>query len=107
MSKDYLVIVPDTGALIDGRITQKLVKLEAQHPKVLVHNSVIAELEYQANLGKEIGFSGLDELRQLTSLAGQGVISLEFIGERPSSSEIEGAKFGEIDSKIRLLALEH
>ncbi len=107
MQNRDLVIVPDTGALIDGRITQKLVKLEAQHPKVLVHNSVIAELEYQANLGKEIGFSGLDELRQLTSLAAQGVISLEFIGERPSSSEIEGAKFGEIDSKIRALALQH
>ncbi len=105
MSKD-LVIVPDTGALIDGRITQKLVKLEAQHPKVLVHNSVIAELEYQANLGKEIGFSGLDELRQLASLAAQGVITMEFVGDRPSSSEIERAKFGEIDAKIRHLALQ-
>ncbi len=106
MSNKNLVIVPDTGALIDGRITQKLVKLEAQHPKVLVHNSVIAELEYQANLGKEIGFSGLDELRQLASLATRGIISLEFTGDRPSSSEIERAKFGEIDSKIRQLALQ-
>ncbi|MBI4406570.1 Flp pilus assembly complex ATPase component TadA [Candidatus Micrarchaeota archaeon] len=106
MSSRDLVIVPDTGALIDGRITQKLVKLEAQHPKVLVHNSVIAELEYQANLGKEIGFAGLDELRQLASLAAQGVINLEFVGDRPSSSEIERAKFGEIDAKIRYLALQ-
>ncbi len=107
MSSKDLVIVPDTGALIDGRITQKLVELEAQHPKVLVHNSVIAELEYQANLGKEIGFSGLDELRQLVAIAGKGVITIEFVGDRPSASEIERAKFGEIDSKIRLLALQH
>ncbi len=107
LENSMMVIVPDTGALIDGRITQKLVDLEAKHPHVLVHNSVVAELEYQANSGKEIGFSGLTELRQLTSLAAQGVITLEFVGERPSSSEIEGAKFGEIDSKIRELALKH
>ncbi len=105
--ENSIIIVPDTGALIDGRITQKLVNLEAKHPRVLVHNSVVAELEYQANSGKEIGFSGLSELRQLTSLAAQGTITLEFVGERPTASEIEGAKFGEIDSKIRQLAFEH
>ncbi|MFH0713650.1 MAG: ATPase, T2SS/T4P/T4SS family [Candidatus Micrarchaeota archaeon] len=104
---EKIVIVPDTGALIDGRITQKLVNLESKHPHVLVHNSVVAELEYQANTGKEIGFSGLSELKQLVSLASQGIITLEFTGERPSSTEIERAKFGEIDSKIRELALKN
>lgn len=102
------VIVPDTGALIDGRITQMLTASESKaKPLVLVHNSVIAELEYQANSGKEIGFAGLKELRQLASLAAQGVVTLEFFGTRPSASEIKRARFGEIDSKIRELAREN
>ncbi len=102
------VIVPDTGALIDGRITQMLTVSESKaKPLVLVHNSVVAELEYQANSGKEIGFAGLKELRQLASLAAQDIVSLEFHGSRPSASEIKRARFGEIDSKIRELAREH
>ncbi|HII38768.1 TPA: Flp pilus assembly complex ATPase component TadA [Candidatus Micrarchaeota archaeon] len=97
-------IVPDTGALIDGRITEIL----AEHPnaRVMVAESAVAELEFQANSGREIGFAGLEELKRLSDLAKQGKVVLEFAGERPNSFEIENARFGEIDAKIRGLAKE-
>lgn len=97
------VIVPDTGALIDGRITSML---RGKIARVIVHNSVVAELEYQANIGKETGFAGLEELKNLSNLAKTKAITLEFTGSRPTSSEIERARFGEIDAKIRESALE-
>ena len=97
------IIVPDTGVLIDGRITQRLEQLK-EPLKVLVPESVVAELEYQANSGKEIGFAGLAELKILSEFAKNGKIEIEFVGERPSASEIERARFGEIDAKIRQVA---
>lgn len=100
------VIVPDTGALIDGRITETIEKESANKNKVkvVVAQSAVAELEYQANVGKETGLAGLQELKKLSQMARQGLISIEFLGERPNSFEIENARFGEIDSKIRGIA---
>ncbi|MEW5956063.1 MAG: PINc/VapC family ATPase [Candidatus Micrarchaeota archaeon] len=97
-------IVPDTGALIDGRVS----KLLEEHAKarVIVSESVVAELEFQANSGREIGFAGLEELKRLSDLAKQGKILLEFAGARPNAFEIENARFGEIDAKIRAVAKE-
>jgi len=95
-------IVPDTGALIDGRITQLLE--ENRNARVIVSESVVAELEFQANSGREIGFAGLEELKRLSDLAKEKKISLEFAGERPNAFEIENARFGEIDAKIRAVA---
>lgn len=96
-------IVPDTGVLIDGRITELLAE-EKEGIRLVVSHSVIAELEYQANTGRETGFAGLEELRKLSQLGREGRIVLEFAGERPNSSEIARARFGEIDAKIRGLA---
>lgn len=100
------VIVPDTGALIDGRITETIEKESANKNKVkvVVAQSAVAELEYQANMGRETGLAGLQELKKLSQTAKQGLISIEFLGERPNSFEIENARFGEIDSKIRGIA---
>ncbi len=100
------VIVPDTGALIDGRITETIEKESANKNKVkvVVAQSAVAELEYQANVGKETGLAGLQELKKISQAAKQGLISIEFLGERPNSFEIENARFGEIDSKIRGIA---
>ena len=99
-------IVPDTGVLIDGRISELVEKEWAggHQVKIIVSYSVIAELEYQANSGREIGVAGLAELKKLSELAKTGTVTLEFAGERPSAFEIERARFGEIDSKIRSLA---
>ncbi len=96
-------IVPDTGVLIDGRITELLQK-QKDPLTVIVPHAAVAELEFQANSGREIGFAGLEELRKLSELAKSGTIFIEFLGERPSGFEIERARFGEIDAKIRLMA---
>lgn len=96
-------IVPDTGVLIDGRISE-LVKHAREETEVVIANSSLAELEHQANAGKEIGFAGLNEIKKLHELAKQGKVSLHFEGERPDAYEIESARFGGIDAKIRKLA---
>src|SRR3989338_5797039 len=103
------VIVPDTGVLIDGRITELVAKQEEAGAtvKVIVPYAAVAELEFQANSGREIGFAGLNELKKLSELAKHSKLQLEFLGERPNGFEIERARFGEIDPKIRELAKQH
>ncbi|MBI4399414.1 Flp pilus assembly complex ATPase component TadA [Candidatus Micrarchaeota archaeon] len=98
------VIVTDTSVIIDGRITQLIKKGEFKGARVIVPNAVLAELEHQANLGKEIGFAGLAEVRELNELGKQGVIAFQCFGERPTIDEIRGAKLGDIDAKIRDIA---
>ncbi|MEK6953626.1 MAG: PINc/VapC family ATPase [Candidatus Micrarchaeota archaeon] len=97
------VIVPDTGVLIDGRISEML---QSGHEKIrlVISRAVIAELEYQANVGREVGFTGLEELKKLQQMQKAGKLEVKFEGERPSPFEIKNARFGEIDSKIRGLA---
>ena len=49
---------------------------------IIIPEAVIAELEAQANQGKEIGFSGLTELQALCKLSEEGTIELKFVGVR-------------------------
>ncbi len=89
------IIVPDTSVIVDGRIT-RLVKKSKIKYKVVVPEAVVAELENQANRGKESGFSGLEELSRLRSFLKKGKIDLEIVGKRPDPS-----KFKDIDDVIR------
>jgi len=95
------VYVPDTSVIVDGRITEMVNKGNLKDCKIVIANAVIAELEHQANMNQEIGFSGLIELENLKKLADDGKIEIEYMGKRPTLMEIEGAKSGMIDSKIR------
>ncbi len=74
--------------------------------KLIIHSAVIAELEHQANVGKEIGFMGLDEIKEIRKLSEEGKIFLDYAGSKPSPQQIKYAKKGEIDSLIRDLAGE-
>ena len=56
-----MILVPDTSVLIDGRITSMIKAGEYKGATIIVPEAVIAELEAQANNGREIGFSGLNE----------------------------------------------
>ena len=67
----------------------------------------MAELEAQANQGREIGFSGLTELQDLSRIAREGTIQLKFVGERPTLDQVKLASGGEIDALIRNVAIEH
>ncbi|MBU4220518.1 MAG: PIN domain-containing protein, partial [Euryarchaeota archaeon] len=103
---EELYIVPDTSVIIDGRITAKLKAGEYPEATVVIAEALVAELEAQANKGKETGFKGLEELKELSEMAKRGELRIEFTGKRPSLEQIKLASSGEIDSIIRAVAVE-
>jgi ATPase len=74
---------------------------------IIVPEAVVAELEAQANQGREIGFSGLNELQALCRLAEEKVIEIRFSGSRPTLEQVKLASGGEIDAMIRNIAIEN
>ena len=99
-------LVPDTSVVIDGRVSARIKSGELQGRRIVVPEAVVAELEAQANHGREIGLKGLEELRKLSELAKAGKIELEYVGIRPNLDQIKLAGGGEIDAMIRDVALE-
>jgi ATPase len=97
-------IVPDTSAVIDGRISAGVDAGEFDDAAVLVPEAVVAELEAQANAGVDTGWDGLAELQRLADLTEEGAITVEYTGRRPTGSEREEAASGEVDALIRDLA---
>ncbi len=94
-------IVPDTSAIIDGRITE-LVKIgKFEKADIIIPVPVLAELEHQANEGKEVGINGLNEIVKLQELSKEGKIYLHFYGKQPTKEEYE-----RIDAIIRQIAEE-
>ena len=106
MTED-VCIVPDTSVIIDGRITAKLKAGEFKSARIIIAEALMSELEAQANRGKEMGFKGLEELKELSDMAKRGEITLEFSGKRPSLEQIKLASGGEIDAMIRGIAVEN
>ncbi len=104
--KEKMKIVPDTSVIIDGRISERIINGEYKNTEIYIPEAVIAELESQANKGIEIGFRGLDELKEIRKLADIGKVSLYFVGKRPNLDQIRLAKSGEIDALIRAVATE-
>lgn len=100
-------IVPDTSVIVDGRITDIVQEEEFKGSEVIIPEAVVSELEYQANRGRETGFNGLEELKNLQELSRENIISMIFVGRRPTLDEIALAKGGEIDAMIRSTAREH
>jgi ATPase len=102
-----MILVPDTSVLIDGRITSMIKAGEYKGATIIIPEAVIAELEAQANNGREIGFSGLSELQSLCKMAEEKTIELKFSGIRPSLEQVKLASGGEIDAMIRNIAIEN
>ena len=98
-------IVPDTSAIIDGKLMEEIDQgLEAE---IIIPEFVVDEVENQANKGLEIGFTGIEEIRRLTEKASENEgISVEFTGRKPSMEEINLASSGRIDALIRDVAEE-
>ena len=99
-------IVPDTSVIIEGLLSEKLRNNHLKSTEIIIHEAVIAELEHQANLGKAIGFLGLDEIKRIKKLSSEKGFELTFKGARPHAAEIRHASLGEIDSLIRQLAYD-
>ena len=100
-------IVPDTSVVIDGRITSLIKTGEYKGATIIIPEAVVAELEAQANQGREIGFSGLTELQELFRMSEEKTIELQFSGERPSLDQVKLSSGGEIDALIRNVAIDH
>lgn len=96
-------IVPDTSVIIDGRITELVKSNKIQKADIIIPLAVLAELEHQANKGREIGISGLKEIVELQNLSKEGKIYIHFHGKYPGKDEIE---YGQIDAIIRGIAEE-
>jgi ATPase len=92
--------------VIDGRISARVKSGEFAGKRIVVPEAVVAELEAQANHGRDTGVKGLEELRRLSELAKSGKIELEYVGVRPDLDQIKLAGGGEIDAMIRDVALE-
>ena len=99
-------IVPDTSVIIEGLLSEKIRNNYIKSNEIIIHDAVIAELEHQANLGKAIGFLGLDEIKRIKKLSTERGFELSFKGSRPKAAEIRHASLGEIDSLIRQLAYD-
>ncbi|MFX1384469.1 MAG: ATPase, T2SS/T4P/T4SS family, partial [Promethearchaeota archaeon] len=100
--------VCDTSVIFNGQI---LVLIEdgelGEFPEILIPNIVIAEVEYRTNIQKEIGFYGLNVLKQLREWNRKGKIKLQIVGNRPTREEIKMSPGGELDALIRKSALEN
>ncbi|GBC69470.1 Type II secretion system protein E [archaeon HR01] len=99
-----LRIVPDTSAIINGKITQMAEAGELKDAEIVIPVAVIDELQAQASKKREPGFIGLNELKKLREMAGPRGIVIRFAGERPSLEDIKLARSGRIDALIREVA---
>ncbi|MFD1597962.1 PINc/VapC family ATPase [Halobellus rarus] len=98
-------IVPDTSAVIDGRVSERVESDDDAGP-ILVPEAVVGELESQANDGFDTGWEGLEELQRLAELADEGRVDVRYVGRRTKPSEATGAHEGDIDALIRDVAEE-
>jgi ATPase len=102
--ENYEKLTPDTSVIIEGIVSKKIESKQIKIEQLLIHEAVLAELEHQANQGKEIGYLGLDELKKLRKLSKTHGFEIKYSGTRPRPIEIKHASLGEIDSLIRDLA---
>ena len=99
-------IVPDTSIIIDRKLSGMIEKeeLKVKDLEIIIPAAVLDELQSQASRGREHGFIGLDELKELRMLADSKGFSLRFTGKRPTMEDIQLAKAGRMDAIIRDVA---
>jgi len=103
MTVKKTVYVADTSVIIEKKISE-LVKSDEIKGTIIIPNAVLAELENQANQNHTEGFLGLEEIKELRTLAGSGKIELSYEGEKPTEAYIKGARYGAVDNLIREIA---
>jgi ATPase len=98
------VVVLDTSVVVDGWVSEQVESGEYKGYRIVIPNAVLAEIEHMANQKRDIGRLGMNELERLRALAENGAITLDFVGERPSSQQIRGSHSGELDALVRDVA---
>ena len=94
-------ICPDTSIIIDRKLSELIRKGKLKNVEIIIPVAALDELQAQASKGREPGFIGLDELKNLRELAKKKKIKISFKGERPSLEDIKLAHSGRIDALIR------
>jgi len=98
----------DTSVIFNGLILNLIEDGElGENPEIYIPNVVVAEVEYRTNVQKEIGFYGLNVLKELRKLHQEEEITLKIVGKRPTREEIKMSPGGELDALIRKSALEY
>ena len=97
-------VVPDTSAVVDGRVSERVEDGTYAGATVLVPEAVVGELESQANDGLESGWDGLTELKRLADYSDEGTIELVYVGERADGDARSNAHEGDVDALIREVA---
>ncbi|MEM3586444.1 MAG: PINc/VapC family ATPase [Candidatus Jordarchaeaceae archaeon] len=96
--------VVDTSVLLGSTLTKELEEGCLKNEKdveIIIPQTVLAEIENQANRSKTTGMLGLEELKRIRNLHNQGRINLIISGERPSPQHIKRAESGALDELIR------
>jgi ATPase len=96
-------IVPDTSAIIHGVLLEELKKVKKK-VEVIIPLAALDELQAQASKGREVGFIGLEQLKEVRKFCDKKRIKIKFEGERPSLEDIKLAHSGRIDAMIRDVA---
>jgi ATPase len=92
-------VVVDTSIVIDRKLSQVI---EEEKPEeLIVPYVVLDELQAQASKGRDEGYLGLEELKDIRKLCQEKQIILSFKGERPTLNEIKLANSGRLDALIR------
>ncbi len=98
----------DTSVIFNGIVLNLIADGElGEKPEIYIPNVVVAEVEYRTNVQKEIGFYGLNVLKELRKLHNEEKITLHIVGKRPTREEIKMSPGGELDALIRKSAVEH
>ena len=98
----------DTSVIFNGQILNLIEDGDlGNDPEIFISNIVVAEIEYRTNIQKEIGFYGLNVLKQLRTWHDENKIKLSIVGNRPTREEIKMSPGGELDALIRKVALEN
>ncbi|MHA2307136.1 MAG: ATPase, T2SS/T4P/T4SS family, partial [Candidatus Hodarchaeales archaeon] len=102
LNQEEKLFIPDTSVIINGGL-KSLIKTEEieSSSKIIIHASLVSELEHQANMGKKVGIEGLTELIELRRISEELGIELTYGGRRPRLNEIKLARSGGIDAIIR------
>ncbi len=95
--------VPDTSVIIDGRFTKYLDTMQSGS-RILFSEAMLAEVEHQANKGRNTGFTALDEMERIREKCIDTGITVEFVGSRPNQWQMINGHNGEIDNLIREIA---
>ncbi len=92
-------VVVDTSIIIDRKLSEVIEKEKPE--ELIVPYVVLDELQAQASKGRDEGYLGLEELKEIRKFCQEKQILLSFKGERPTLNEIKLASSGRLDALIR------